>query len=71
MKCYAVSPLIYFKNSIEDCFAYGEVLLENDYKSDAFNLDKTYSWTQFKKGDSINYYKDINCLAVSLSNTFI
>lgn len=45
-------------------------MLEGDFKKDAFNLEKTYNWSYFKRGDQVKYVKDMDCIVVELSKKF-
>lgn len=47
------------------------MMLEGDFKKDAFNLEKTYNWSYFKRGDQVKYLKDMDCILVELSKIIL
>jgi len=51
----------------DDCFAFGEIVLEGNFKRDPFNIEKTYSWSYFKRGDCVTYSKPLDCILVDMS----
>ncbi|KAL4484309.1 hypothetical protein ABPG72_006420 [Tetrahymena utriculariae] len=63
---YALKPLFQTLQPIEDCFVFGEMVLEGDYYRDPFNLDKTYQWSYWKRVENASQIKDIYCTQVDL-----
>lgn len=53
-----------FINLQFDCFAFGEIVLETDYKKDAYNLERAYSWSNFKRCHTVLYKADIDCVVI-------
>ncbi|EAR91704.2 hypothetical protein TTHERM_00395770 (macronuclear) [Tetrahymena thermophila SB210] len=63
---YTIQPFFQILQPMEDCFVFGEIVLEGDYYRDPFNIEKTYQWSYWKRGEYASQVKEICCTQVDM-----